>query len=141
MLTKVLLKCAMKMAKLKNRLKFLLNCRKCKLVPRCLDFRMKIQVHNDASYRELKKLEHMQKIRLISVIISYTKRSMEKCKKEKRYVSEKLSTILDDSEWHRIKNQIEGKVSKVYNLTKAKETRKLNNMKISKIRETNRQSE
>ncbi|XP_058840422.1 uncharacterized protein LOC131695902 [Topomyia yanbarensis] len=140
-LTRELLKTAVKMARMKNRLKFLLNCRKCKLVPKCLCYKVGVSLHSSISRQEMKILEHRQKIRIISLVVRDTKRLLEQLKNRKRHLYEKVQWTLEESDWRAVRAMVEKKAANVYNSTKRTEINKLSNLKRKKIEETCQQPE
>ncbi|XP_058816175.1 uncharacterized protein LOC131679462 [Topomyia yanbarensis] len=129
------------MARMKNRLKFLLNCRKCKLVPKCLCYKVGVSLHSSISRQEMKILEHRQKIRIISLVVRDTKRLLEQLKNRKRHLYEKVQWTLEESDWRAVRAMVEKKAANVYNSTKRTEINKLSNLKRKKIEETCQQPE
>ncbi|KAL1402419.1 hypothetical protein pipiens_019763, partial [Culex pipiens pipiens] len=118
---------------MKNKLKFLLNCRKCKVVPTCLNYRMRIWLSSEVSRQELKQLERKQKLRLISVVISDTMRQLEHLRSTKRCLCEKLKNNTKAADWKEIEEVVEAKAAKQYHLAKEREVKKLDNLKKKRI--------
>ncbi|XP_058816886.1 uncharacterized protein LOC131680184 [Topomyia yanbarensis] len=129
------------MAKMKNRLKFLLNCRKCKLVPKCLCYKVGVSLHSNISRQELRTLEHRQKIRIISLIIRDTKRLLEQLRNRKRQLYGVVQIALKEEDWRTVQVMVEKKATNVYNKTKRSEIDKLSNLKRKKIEEISQQPE
>ncbi|XP_062714319.1 uncharacterized protein LOC134291055 [Aedes albopictus] len=138
---KSLLKTAIKMAKAKNRLKFMLNCRRCKLVPNCLNYKLSLNLVNPVSVAKLNKLVHKQKIKLISVTIQDTKRTLQRLKKTKQYLKRKVEETTSVEDWQYVLQMVEKSARNTYTKTKTVETRKLEALKMEKVRSQHRNRE
>ncbi|XP_055591250.1 uncharacterized protein LOC129743289 [Uranotaenia lowii] len=124
-----------------NRLKFLLNCRKCKIVPKCLDYKISMCLDNEKSKKELRILEHKQKIRMVSLAISDTKRTTARLKPKKKFLSEKLQNLLDAEDWRKIIEMVSKRTASTFKKTRKTEIRKLDFLKKKKILETTIQAD
>ena len=122
---KSLLKTAIKMAKTKNRLKFLLNCRRCKLVPNCVNYKLTINLANSVSVDRLNKLVHKQKIKIISVAIQDTKRTLERTKNKKHHLRRKVEEATNIEDWRYIIAMVEKSARNTYNKSKYGEKKNL----------------
>ncbi|XP_062700032.1 uncharacterized protein LOC134284782, partial [Aedes albopictus] len=135
------LKESVNLAKANNRMKFLLNCRRCKLIPQCLNIRNDIQLENAASKRELEKVVRKHRIRLLSVMIADTKRTIGSSKRRKHEWSRKVEESFEAPDAESVKKMVEEKTSAVYNKMKATQQRKMSRMQDNHMREMNVETE
>lgn len=126
-------KTAIKLAKASNRCKFLLNCRKCKLIPACLNYRVHINLENEESYRQLEKVLFRQKIRIISIMIADAKRTSRRTKKLKAEVRSKMERMLEREDFEKAMKMVESRTASVYVTTKEKEMRKMEGLKRRRV--------
>lgn len=131
------LKVSVRLAKANNRMKFLLNCRRCKIVPNCLNIRNDIRLENDASNRELEKVVWRHKIRLLSILIADTKRTMASLKTQKREACRRVHESFDPADSEKVKKMVEDKTVAVYRKTREAEKRKISRLQEQHVREMN----
>ncbi|XP_062556884.1 uncharacterized protein LOC134221714 [Armigeres subalbatus] len=127
------LKTSIKLAKTSNRIKFLLNCRKCKVIPMCLNYQVKVNMENEESFRQLDKILFKQKIRIISVMIADAKRTLARMKKTKTILRNKMECLLEREDFEQVREAMEDKTARVYMTTKVKEIKKIENLKKRRI--------
>ena len=77
------LKASIRLVKTSNRIKFLLNCRRCKVIPKCLGYRVRLNLTNDRSRRELENVVVKHKIRILSIMVADAKRASVELKRKK----------------------------------------------------------
>ncbi|KAL1396782.1 hypothetical protein pipiens_001236 [Culex pipiens pipiens] len=112
------LKASTKLANSVNRIKFLLNCRRCKVVPRCLNYQLHLNMDNYISSRELEKVIFKHKIRILSILVADAKRTNATLKKKKRFLIAKMVETFSGEDFDRVKDFVDTKVLKVFTNTK-----------------------
>ncbi|XP_062715221.1 uncharacterized protein LOC134291471 [Aedes albopictus] len=132
---------SIKLAKSSNHIKFLLNCRKCKVIPVCLNYKVHVNLENEESYRQMEKVLTKQKIRLISELIADGKRTVARTKKAKTDLRNTLERLLEREDFVRAKKMVEDKTVRVYATTKDKEIKKLECLKRKRVAELSYEAE
>ncbi|XP_062710541.1 uncharacterized protein LOC134288748 [Aedes albopictus] len=121
-------------------MKFLLNCRRCKIIPPCLKSKDHLKLDNEASRRELEKVTWRHQIRLLSVMIADTKRTMASTKKAKQSMDRKMEEKFDQRDAERVRKMVKEKTATVYRKVRTREIRKMARMKAVRITEMNSES-
>ncbi|KAL1375721.1 hypothetical protein pipiens_001098 [Culex pipiens pipiens] len=111
-------KASTKLANSVNRIKFLLNCRRCKVVPRRLNYQLHLNMDNYISSRELEKVIFKHKIRILSILVADAKRTNATLKKKKRFLIAKMVETFSGEDFDRVKDFVDTKVLKVFTNTK-----------------------
>ncbi|XP_053699154.1 uncharacterized protein LOC128746132 [Sabethes cyaneus] len=128
-------KVAIKLAKSSNRYKFLLNCRKCKVVPNCLNYKVQLDLNNENSQRELEKVVRKHKIRILSVMVADAKRTIAMLKKQKSALNSVMERTYKQGDVRRVREVVERKAVIVYNTVKRTEQRKMEALKTRRAAE------
>ncbi|XP_055527636.1 uncharacterized protein LOC129720213 [Wyeomyia smithii] len=95
---------------------------------------MRINMENDASNDEVRKLVRRHKIKLISIAIRDTKRTIQNKKEQKSHLQRKVEEATSADDWVRMKAMLEKRAMNTYNQSKAVEIRKLEDLKNKSIR-------
>ena len=132
-LTQMYIKVLTKIARANNRMKFLLNCRKCKIIPKCLNYKVRLNLNSDRSKRDLDQILFKQKVRIISVMIADAKRSLVDLKRRKNFLLHQVETTFDETDAVQVREMAEKKAIVVHLHAKKRETRKVEIMKKRKI--------
>lgn len=141
MLVRGFQKTATKLAKDNNRMKFLLNCRRCKVIPNCLNYTVHIQLNNGRSIEELEKLVFKHKVRILSIMIADVKRSITDLQQNKERLLRKLETTFEREEVVKVKKMVENKSCSVHKAMKVRGERKMNRLKNTRVAEMNTEEE
>lgn len=134
-------KAATNLAKDNNKMKFLLNCRRCKVIPKCLNYRIHVQIKSRRSKEELEKLLFRQKIRILSVMIADVKRSIAELQKNKTRLLNKIETAFEQDDVITVRKMGENKSRYVHTTTKKRGERKIETLKNKRIAEMNTEEE
>ncbi|XP_062713754.1 uncharacterized protein LOC134290604 [Aedes albopictus] len=132
---------ATNLAKDNNRMKFLLNCRRCKVIPKCLNYKIHIQLGSGRSREELDKLMFKQKIRILSVMVADVKRSIAELQKNKAHLFGKIETAFEREDVVAVKKMVEKKSRSVHEESKRRGERKIERLKNQRIAEMNIEEE
>ncbi|XP_062703746.1 uncharacterized protein LOC134286186 [Aedes albopictus] len=122
-------------------MKFLLNCRRCKVIPKCLNYKIHIQLGSGRSREELDKLMFKQKIRILSVMVADVKRSIAELQKNKAHLFGKIETAFEREDVVAVKKMVEKKSRSVHEESKRRGERKIERMKNQRIAEMNIEEE
>ncbi|XP_055522675.1 uncharacterized protein LOC129716859 [Wyeomyia smithii] len=96
---------------------------------------------NDISKRELEKVMFKHRVRILSIMIADTKRTIANLKKVKQNVNQKLEEKFEQSDAQRVRKMAEEKALAVYNKVREREVRKLARLKATSIMEMNTEAE
>nr|XP_029721835.1 uncharacterized protein LOC115263047 [Aedes albopictus] len=91
--------------------------------------------------RKLNKLVHKQKIKLISVTIQDTKRTLHRLKKAKQHLKRKVEETTSAEDWQYVMQMVEKSAKNEFNKSKSVETKKLEALKMEKVRNQHRNRE
>ena len=126
-------KVSTKIAKANNRMKFLLNCRKCKVIPKCLNYKVQLDLNSDRSRRELDCILFKQKIRILSVMVADTKRSLIDLKQRQNFLKNQIHRSFDESDVCRVETMAENKAVVVHFHAKKRGVKKIEALKTRRI--------
>ena len=126
-------KASIKLVKTNNRMKFWLNCRKCKVIPKCLDYKVRLCMVNERSQRELENIVFKHKIRIMSIMVADAKRALVEVKHHKKTLCDKMVRWFEKADVIRIRNMVENKSVVVHTNVKVREMRKIESLKNRKI--------
>ncbi|XP_062541137.1 uncharacterized protein LOC134209171 [Armigeres subalbatus] len=126
-------KVSIKLAKTNNRVKFLLNCRKCKVIPVCLNYKVHVNLENEESHRQMEKVLFKQKIRILSILIADAKRSLSRSKKVKAELGSKMDRLLQKEDFEQVRKMVENKAVNVYVATREIEMKKIEKLKRRRV--------
>ena len=135
------LKTSLKLARTHNQVKFLLNCRKCKVVPVCLNYKVHIRLNNERSIREIDRLLFKQKIRILSVMIADAKRSIAELKKMKNFFNTQMDVAYDSEHVQAVREMVKKKAMVVFNTARQREKSKIERLKTKRIVDQNREAD
>ena len=127
-----LIKLEVKLAKLKNRKLFLLNCRRLKISPQFLNFVFHLNVENEQSAIELDKAVRNFKQKVLSVLISDTMRSVKRNRERANQQHDLLDRMLGEADFTMLTQKAARKGNRVFALCKQRQIQKLEKLKSSK---------
>ncbi|XP_053691042.1 uncharacterized protein LOC128739573 [Sabethes cyaneus] len=126
-------KLSTKMAKTNNRVKFLLNCRKCKVIPKCLNYRVRLNLNSDRSQRELDKMLFKHKIRILSIMIADAKRTIVELKRQQAFLQHQMFETFEEVDVRKVEKMVENKSVVVHQRVEKREKKKVAALKMRKI--------
>lgn len=135
------LKTSTKLSKVANNIKFLLNCRRCKLVPPCLNSKPQPKFNSSRSAKEFQNVAFKHNIRILSIMVADAKRSIVVVKSRKQALQRRLWTVLDEPDFKRVKEMVENKSLKTFTTTKTKQQRKLECLKSARVTQIHHETE
>ncbi|XP_062557100.1 uncharacterized protein LOC134221951 [Armigeres subalbatus] len=124
----------MKAARFRSRRLFLLNCRKTNVFPKCLDFDLALDVENLESSQKLEKVVKKFKLKIVSVLISDSQRSLCRIKTSSAMLRRWIDRTLTHEDMVFFDESVQRKEECVYRQCSAKAIAKLENLKTTLIR-------
>ena len=122
-------------------MKFLLNCRKCKIIPVCLNYKVHIHLNSERSIREIEKVLFKQKIRILSVMIADAKRTVAELQKKKVFYNAQMDAVYKPADAQAVRELARRKGMIVFNTAKQTEKSKIDKLKTKRIADLNQEVE
>ncbi|XP_062714296.1 uncharacterized protein LOC134291048 [Aedes albopictus] len=129
----------MKAARLRNRRLFLLNCRRTKIVPNCLNFDLTLDVENGESSVKLEKVVKKFKLKVVSVLIADCQRSLQKIKTSSASLRRQIDHALVQEDSTFFDACVKRKEESLYRQCNARETAKMDRLKTAKVCQMHKQ--
>lgn len=76
-------------------------------MPKCLDYKVPVQLNSGRSIEELNKVVFKQKVRILSVMIADAKRSIASLQQNKEHFQGKIDSTFEREEVMKVKKMVE----------------------------------